>query len=600
MKKYMLFLELLILIFAFGCDLEEIPRSSTSKHAVFNSESGLQLYANSFYNWLPSANNIHQNDYVSDYGARRNVPSLIRKGVYSPNYTDDTSASGYERVALGGDWDWGWTHLRNFNYFLENNNSPNVSFEIRNHYNGLAKFFRAWFYFEKVKRYGDVPWIGKPLDVDDPILWGGRDSRTIVMDSILADINYAIEHIRLEDDPSRTLVAKNVARALKSRICLFEGTFRKYHTNYGLQNTANFWLTESASAAKDIIDSGAYSLYTGSGVDNSYRQLFINETPISCEILMAIACDLQLGVRHSANWYLTSATTGVRFSFIRQFIHTYLNLDGTPFTNQENYEKKIFTEEMEGRDKRLEQTIRGTTYFRQKGGILEPSPPAFTYTYTGYQPIKWVIDDVSVDGGSNNTNDVSLFRYAEVLLNYAEAKAELGSLTDADWAMTIGALRQRAGITGGIATKPSVIDEYMQSVYFPDINDPVILEIRRERGIELALEGLRFYDIIRWKRGELFEMPWRGIYVPEADQYVDLNNDGILDVYFYTKKPSEQVPGITYVNVADESTRLTNGTFGELEWRYDVVREWEDKKYLYPIPEIHRLTNPNLGQNPGW
>jgi hypothetical protein len=591
---------LLTTIFAFACDLEEIPLSTTSKHAVFNSETGLKLYTNSFYQWMPNANNIHQNDYVSDYGARRGAPGFIRPGVYSSNYTDDTSASGYERVALGEDWNWGWSYLRNFNFFLQNNVDTNVPLEIRQHHNGLAKFFRAWFYFEKVKRYGDVPWINVPLDVEDPKLWGGRDPRTLVMDSVLADINYAIQHISTVNDPYRTLITKNVARALKSRICLFEGTFRKYHESYGLQGTSDFWLTEAASAAKEIIDENLYSIYTGSGENNSYRQLFIAESPVSAEIMLVIASDLELGVRHSSNWYLTSATTGVRFSFIRQFIHTYLNIDGTPFTDQPDYETMTFMEELPGRDKRLEQTIRGLNHTRIRGGTPEPAPPAFSYTYTGYQPTKWVTDDASIDAGNNNTNDVSVFRYAEVLLNYAEAKAELGTLTDADWAMTIGTLRSRAGITGGLTTLPATVDEYLKSTYFPDIDDPVILEVRRERGIELALEGFRFYDIVRWRRGELFEMPWRGFYIPEANQYMDLNEDGNPDVYFFTEEPSEQVQGVIYINVNDGSRRLTNSTFGELEWRYDVTRRWEEKNYLYPIPESHRLTNPNLGQNPGW
>src|SRR6185437_1429922 len=107
-----------------------------------------------------------------------------------------------------------------------------------------------------------------------------------------------------------------------------------------------------------------------------------------------------------------------------------------------------------------------------------PAPPVFSYTYTGYQPIKWCLDDMINDNGKTNTNSVCLMRYAEILLNYAEAKAELGTMTDADWAMTIGALRARAGITGGLTSLPTTADSYLQANYFPDITDPVILEIR--------------------------------------------------------------------------------------------------------------------------
>ena len=598
-NSWILIIAAVVLLVA--CDLEELPTDTANKNAVFGSESGLQLYANSFYDWLPSANNIHQADAISDYAARRNAPDFLRAGgVYTSRNNDNTSASGYDLVAIGGDWNWGWGTLRNINFFLQNNTHPNISPEARKHYNGLARFFRAWFYFEKVKRYGDVPWINKALDVEDEKLYAPRDPRTLVMDSVLADINYAIANIRPINDNTRTLITPEVAMALKSRIALFEGTFRKYHTDLGLTGTSDALLTEAANAAKALMDGGKFSLYNGAGEDMSYRQLFTSDAPVSSEIMLAVVSSTALNVRHAANWYFTSATTGIRFTFIRPFIHTYLNIDGTPFTNNAGYETMTFMDEVDGRDKRLEQTIRTDDYTRISGAEQVPAPPAFTYSYTGYQPIKWSLDNIAVDGGNNNTNAVSIFRYAEILLNYAEAKAELGTLTNEDWAMTIGALRSRAGITGGLTTLPAVVDPYMQSTYFPDISDPVIIEVRRERGIELAIEGFRFYDIVRWKRGELMEMEWRGIYVPQANEYMDLNEDGVEDVYFYTVPPASQISGVTYINVNTEEHKLSNGTSGEIIWLGNINREWTDNKYYYPVPETHLLTNPNLGQNLGW
>ena len=197
-------------------------------------------------------------------------------------------------------------------------------------------------------------------------------------------------------------------------------------------------------------------------------------------------------------------------------------------------------------------------------------------------------------------------RYAEILLNFAEAKAELGTLTDAEWASTIGVLRARAGITGGLSAKPTVVDTYLQTTYFPDITDPVILEVRRERGIELSLEGLRFADIKRWKRGVLMKMEWNGFYVPELNKAMDLNEDGINDVAFYQGATTPPLGKIEYVNVSpkigtnDNSQRLKNDTFGELTWMNNLTRSWEDKHYYYPIPKNDLLQNPNLTQNPGW
>lgn len=588
-----------------SCDLEQIPQDTASKDAVFGSEKGLQLYSYSFYNFLPSANNIHTADGMSDYAARRGAPAFIMEGAYSATSSDDGSASGNDIVALGSDREWGWGHLRNFNFFIENCTDEEIPESVRNHYIGLARFFRAFFYFEKVKRYGDVPWISKALDVEDPDLYKGRDPRSMVMDSVLADLNFACENITMTSDPTRSLVTKWIAYAFKARVCLFEGTFRKYHTQLNLQGTANTWLTEAANAAKVVMDQSGFKLYTGSGTDMSYRELFINQTPVSDEIMMAVIMDNALAVTHSANWYYTSTTTGVRFNFIRTFINTYLNLDGTPFTSNPDYQTMLFHEETMGRDKRLQQTIRLGDYERLSNNIPFKAAPDMLYSYTGYQPIKWTLDDIYIDTRDLNYNSVSVFRFGEVLLNFAEAKAELGTLTDAEWAATIGALRARAGITGGLSTKPTVVDPYLQSKYFPGISDPVILEIRRERGIELAMEGFRFYDIVRWKRGELMEMEWNGMYVPALDTPLDLNQDGVMDVVYY-KTPPATTPPYPAIPVSEmyggqpNPYRLSNDTYGEITWLNTIQRKWEEKNYFYPIPETDRLTNPNLEQNPGW
>ena len=307
------------------------------------------------------------------------------------------------------------------------------------------------------------------------------------MYSLLAYINYATQHIETTSDGSRSLITKYVAYAFKARICLFEGTFRKYHTNLGLEGTAAAWLSQAESAAKTVMDESGFKIYTGGGTDMSYRELFISPAPVPDEIMHAVIMDEALAETHAANWFYTSATTGVRFSFIRTFINTYLNIDGTPFTDDPNYLTMEFQDEVKGRDKRLQQTIRLGDYTRISGGVELLTPPAFGYTYTGYMPIKWSLDDLNIDTRDLNFNSVSTFRYGEVLLNYAEAKAELGTLTDADWAITVGALRDRAGITGGLDAKPTVIDPYLQSNYFPNINDAAILEISRETFIEVCI-----------------------------------------------------------------------------------------------------------------
>jgi len=568
--------------------LDQIPQSTASKEAVFGSENGLKLYTNSFYGMGFLPRNSISLEAMTDYLAVKAVDNFLREGGYSAN-----TSSG-----------WSWSDLRNINYFIQNCNNPAVPESVRNNYLGIARYFRAYFYMDKVIRFGDVPWIGKPLDLDDPALTAGRDKRELVMDSVLADLNFACANIQTASDPSRTTITKWVAYAYKSRVCLFEGTYRKYHTELNLVSSANKWLDECVSASDQIIKNGGFSLNTTGGPGVSYRQIFTSNTPLTNEVLQAAVADVNLGVLSDANWWYTSGTYGAKASFIRTFINTYLKLDGTPFTDNPAYTTMVFKDEVKNRDLRLKQTIRTGDYKRITNGQQVPAPPVFSYTFTGYQPIKMTLDDTYFDAGQLNTNIVPLFRYAEVLLNYAEAKAELGTLTNQDWALTVGALRTRAGITGGVTTKPTIADPYLMTNYFPNISDPSILEIRRERGIELCLEGLRFPDILRWKRGELMQMPWNGFYVPALNTPMDLNEDGVLDVAFYQgTPPSPAVKGVTYVDVtqrANNSLQLKNGTSGELIWMNEVQRKWTDKNYLYPIPLIDLQRNSNLKQNPGW
>ena len=590
MKYFNLYIALFALLMT-SCEMEELPQAEVSKEPVFNTEAGLELYSNSFYNILPSAQDIYLGDDMSDFIASNSIDQFLTNS-YGPN-----QASG-----------WSWSDLRNINFFIENCTDETIAPEVREHYIGLARFFRAFFYFEKVKRFGDVPWISQVPDINDTeLLYAGRDPRTLVMDSVLADIDYACTHITKENDASSSTITKWVAYALKSRICLFEGTFRKYHTELGLQSSADAWLQEAAAAAKEVIDHSGYALNHSGAPDLAYRNLFISTNPVNTEIMLAVVMSQELGILHAANWKYTSPTYGVKSSLSRTFVNTYLNLDGTPFTSQAGYETTPFWEEVKNRDLRLKQTIRLGDYTRVHGGQTIPAPPTFGYVLTGYQPIKWVLDDTYYDLRDYNDNSVSIFRFAEVLLNYAEAKAELGTLSNDEWAMTIGALRARAGITSGLDQLPVQLDSYLQATYFPDVSDPVLLEIRRERGIELVMEGFRFSDLVRWKRGDLMKMNWRGFYVPALNLPMDLNEDGIDDVIFVEELPNP-LPDVSYefvqvsetINGEPNPQRLTGGTSGELTWLDNIPRVWSDRNYYYPIPEEDVLMNPNLEQNPGW
>ena len=363
-------------------------------------------------------------------------------------------------------------------------------------------------------------------------------------------------------------------------------------------------MQEAASAAETVMKESGHSIYTGGGVELSMRDLFTSNTPITSEVMLASVADEGLGVLGSANWWWTSGTYGSRFNMIRSFVNLFLMKDGTPFTDKPNHEQIEFYEECQNRDARLAQTIRTPGYMRDG----RPAAPNFNgYSYTGYQPIKYTLDDSKYDAGQLNTNAIPLFRYAEVLLNYAEAKAEMGTLTDSDWAATVGVLRSRAGITGGLTSKPTKVDKYIQETYFPEISDPTILEVRRERSIELALEGFRFNDLLRWKRGELMMMRWTGIYIPELNKEMDLDHDGTTDVIFYKgEKPANISTSCTPIAVdGGDVTRqgITGSTSGNLTWYdNDPSRVWyeDGRQYYYPVPQSAINLNTNLSQNPGW
>ncbi|WP_268035880.1 RagB/SusD family nutrient uptake outer membrane protein [Algoriphagus sp. PAP.12] len=583
MKKilYTFAVALLAATFLSSCEdfLETEPVDKLVPNNFFQSEKDLELYTNSFYQrMLPGGLEVVQGDEWGDYTSKNQSPAYI--------------AGYYSSVDEGA---WSWSDLRNINYFLENFDNETIPQEGRDHYEGIARFFRAYFYFEKVKRYGDVPIYEKPLATDDEEqLYKGRDSREDVIDFILADLDFAVSSIRDGKDNSSSMITKQVAQAFLSRVALFEGTYRKYHQELGLSSTAPVLLQKAASAAQGVMKSGQYSLYTTGTPESDYRTLFISENPVQQEVLLAVVYNNALKRWHNITWKFNSATYGNRWGLNKQFVNTYLQLDGSRFTERSGFDTIQFVREMDNRDHRLAQTVRSLGYTRSDGSA---APPNFGYTYTGYHLLKHSLDDKRLDGISEAYNSIPLIRYAEVLLNYAEAKAELGEFDESVWNQTIAPLRQRAGVNTNM---PLEADSYLTETYFPGITDTYLLEVRRERGIELCYEGFRYDDLLRWKKGELVEMPWKGIYVPGLNVPMDLDGNGTLDVAFVETVPNEKVSGVIYFVVDGTNSILSEGTSGHIIWRANESRDFSDKKYLHPISNTDLVLNPNLGQNPGW
>ena len=556
--------------------LDYQPKDRLSPDTYFKTETDCELWTNNYYTVFPSAEGIYSEPY--DVIVRDVLADEI-SGVRKPMPTDGN---------------WNWEKLREMNFFLSR--ASQIEDEsVRLEYEGLTRFFRAYFYFEKVKRYGDVPWVDRPLGSDEEELYKGRDSRELVMEKVMEDVDFAIANLPEVQNVYR--VTRWTARALKSRIALFEGTFRKYH---GLDGYEEF-LQACVNASEPFL-TGPYSIYTSGSTP--YQDLFTSQDAIETEIILARAYTSAIsGMTHDVNGHLTGATMG-RPGMTRNVVNMYLMRDGSRYTDQENYAIKTFVEECKNRDLRMAQTLR-TPGYKRIGGSKELAPDLSRST-TGYQLIKYLTEE-KYDANKASTNDMPLFRLAEVLLNYAEAKAELGTLKQADLDNTIRPLRARAGLPDlDMEEANANPDPYLSSpeTGYANVtgdNKGVILEIRRERTLETPMEGLRYWDIMRWKEGKRFEKPIEGLYFPGTGEY-DLDGNGSVDVCIYdTEKAPGNSADVLYLKLGTDIV-LSEGTSGNVLAHSTQQRTWnEERDYLYPIPTDDRvLTQGAISQNPGW
>ena len=592
MKKLLYIATVLAGAFCFtACDdlLDVEPLSKLQPGQYFKTEAELRMFAMNLYEMLPSSALYIEN---SDHYTQSTLSDEMR----GKTRTIPASGSG-----------WSWGALRNANTILDNiGNCKDES--VRKRYEGLARFFRAYFYFEKVKRFGDVPWYEHQVDATDEVqLTRPRDSREFIMQKMIADIDYAISNLPAEKNVYE--ITRWTAMALKVRFLLFEGTYRKYHAGDESLNTlpagAHNWqwyLNECATAAQLFITSSPYSLHMDGGPESAYYNLFTanNATDLMDEVILARNYNLEYGVYHNSSYTMNTASTGAP-GMTKKLVASYLMDDGTRFTDKAGWETMQFKAETKNRDKRLYQTIRcpKNSYPGYAGytrlGQTTLTAPSLSCSVTGYHPVKYVTT-TDQDKWNGSDNDLIIFRYAEVLLNFAEAKAEAGTIGQGDLDISVNLLRDRVGMPhltlAGLTVDPFLVNAawggYTCPVLLADPNEAIILEIRRERGIELAQEGHRYYDVISWKEGQAFVKPLLGMYFPGAGSY-DLDGDNNAD---YTIK-AEDVSKILNADGFIYPHKAIDEEFG---------REWnEARDYLYPIPTNERsLTRGALTQNPGW
>jgi hypothetical protein len=622
----------------FSCNdefMQQDPIQELAEGAFLKNEGDLPLFLNQLYDKYVEG---HQTGWAYDrlepfYDVQGSP--IIYSDLFSDNMVKTGSASSrlnesYIVPQSGANEGWSWNNLRIINYFLRNyrqaEGSVNSPSDL-NRWAAEAYFFKAWDYYRKVVIFGEVPWYVTDLNVNSPELYAPRTPRAELMDSVLFCLNYAAQYIN-DGGSSFGRINRDMANFLKARVCLFEGTFRKYHTGLGLQGSADRFLQECVTACEAIIASNRYSLYN-TGTDPYWKLFTFKNTPAADNNREAILARVYDGEKlgHATQRYYEQNNGGAsgRYSkgATKSLVDEYLCIDGKPIGESPLFKgfDGLWTE-LENRDPRLRQTISLPGEFltvtengkgemsREKYGINYP-PIAYNYTtaigstVTGYMFCKhWMCDFEEFDATTLGRQTALVFRYGEVLLMLAEAKAELGNITNDDLDRTINKLRERAGFDfakypdsrlslGNIPADPRLDAVYAEKLDYPV--SPVIREIRRERRIEMAMEGLRYDDLMRWKAGRLLTVPLRGMkFTEEKQKMYDGTHATATNPPTWTAKKAAigtevWIDGEGFLICYPRDARVPDG-----------VLPWSDKRYYWPVPLQELELNKNLTQSAGW
>ena len=518
----------------------------------WKSENSVRAYNWELYNLFPGFGN----------------GSSLNGDFYFPTLNDDESNPTlytFPATAAASNGDWFFGYIRKANIMLERIDGIPMADEAKNHWKGVARFFRALQYFKLVQEFGRVPWFSHSLDISDSTqIYKQLDTHQLVMDSVLADLNFAVANLRTADQPNT--INRDVANALLSRVGLYEGTYRKYHTELSMPD-ADKYLTACMTASQALM-TGTYAL------DKSYQTAYNSDNLATDKEMILYKRYEPAVLQHSLIAYLYSSTA--MNGPTRSAVESYLCKDGLPIGLSPLYQgDATMSSAMANRDPRLYITI-DSSYLYYKGHVKNSLTSS-----TGYRPIKFLPDSNKLKsiptGIGTNYTDAPLFWLAEIYLNYAEAAAELDqmgkySLRQADLDNTINKLRDRAGVVHMTLAGPQD----------PGFTDPqkdadvtsLIWEIRRERRVELMMDGFRFNDLMRWKKGTYLDYT--------------LNPNG----YLGAKVPSN---GSVILN--------TNGYISP--YKLPVTRAFTDpRNYLSNIPTSQILLYPasiqSSMQNPGW
>lgn len=549
-------------------DLE--PKANLNDHLVWSKAANFQLFANQFYGWAHDFNiaigdNVHS-DYRSDLICTTSANNYSQ-GTNSIPTSDGNYTNAYKRIYYTN------LLLKNAASFSD---PASIAIPV-----GEAKFFRAFCYFELVQIYGDAIIVTEPLDTDSEKLYGTRNDRGEVVDLIIQDLQEAAGLLP-ETSSEAGRLNKYIALSLLSRVALYEGTWQKFHTG-GSDATNNTprsteLLTIARDAANEVIKSNKYKLFYNETLGNqSYRYMFTLEDGVQCNPANLSKADNTeyIFIKRHRNgdktaYNLTHGMVANACQITRKMANLYLCSDGLPVGKSKNFKGYTgVTDEFQNRDNRMDNTMlyHGKKYWNNDGkwrttwtdADLANSLEANVRSGSGYQCQKWGTERNVED--YYESYDFPIIRYAEILLTYAEAIYELNNaISDTELDYSLNLVRQRIN-----PTMPKLSNSLVTSNGLS-----MREEIRRERTVELALEGRRIDDLKRWATASI-EMPQDQLGIQFTGTWFETN----------WNNPGKSVN-------ADGTLVLYTG------------RSWNDKLYLYPLPSDQLQLNPQLEQNPGW
>lgn len=594
--------------------LDRQPLDEMSDKSYFTRDTDLKYYMNGMYNGIiRSQGNVRWNDLngANDDWAGASPSSALMQH----------SSSGLA-AETNKTWNDSYDYLRKINYFLENAYKVVPMSSVGKHYLGEGYYCRASKYFDLLQTFGGVPYIDKSLTTDSPDLYKPRDSRKIVAERIITDLDSAIVNLQWkgQGEAKAARICKEAALVLKTRVGLYEGSWEYYHGRKGTKfavtgSDGKSFLTKVVEAGEMLIAKQGGTLFKGSK-GNEYFEYFNQkdyEKIAGAFLYKAYSRDLVVIQKWSRSY-----AEGNDAGLTKSAVDAYLMSDGKPIeVSSLKLDNETMNELCGKKDPRLGQTI----WYPAKGRFydyLYPADHAYKTSYpgliqkqqrrpayTGYRPWKGVsFDYAEFDNGEV---DDLIIRYEEGLLNFAEAKAILGDITQTDLDKSINYIRARVNMP---YMKLAEINDWSISYTTRNGYDPteanIVNEIRRERRVELMMEGLRMMDIERWALLDDVFNGWKpvGAY---AQEFLDYWNDPAKLAADQFEFPAKDVV-LTIGGNMDVIGKYINPFYKNADFKANSGRGYyinPDRDYLNAIPneEITLYKNKAgviLEQNPGW